>query len=98
MLRIVKNLAMGWMLEMGARQVHSQALAIIEQSGGSSSTGRAPDCGSDGCGFDSRLPPQYFSQLATLRSVCAPFAAHWGMARAATFDVASRNPSPTASP
>src|SRR5438874_11321175 len=57
MLRIVKNLAMGWMLEMGARQVHSQALAIIEESGGSSSTGRAPDCGSDGCGFDSRLPP-----------------------------------------
>jgi hypothetical protein len=29
--------------------------------GGNSSTGRAPDCGSDGCGFDSRFPPQIFS-------------------------------------
>ena len=28
--------------------------------GGNSSTGRAPDCGSDGCGFDSRFPPQIF--------------------------------------
>jgi hypothetical protein len=28
--------------------------------GGNSSTGRAPDCGSDGCGFDSRFPPQNF--------------------------------------
>src|SRR5579864_524424 len=31
---------------------------IIKKSGGSSSTGRAPDCGSGRCGFDSRLPPQ----------------------------------------
>ena len=29
-----------------------------EGGGGNSSTGRAPDCGSDGCGFDSRFPPQ----------------------------------------
>jgi hypothetical protein len=29
-----------------------------QQGGGNSSTGRAPDCGSDGCGFDSRFPPQ----------------------------------------
>src|SRR5580658_4057583 len=29
--------------------------------GGSSSTGRAPDCGSGRCGFDSRLPPQTLS-------------------------------------
>src|SRR5438270_13758915 len=28
--------------------------------GGNSSTGRAPDCGSGGCGFDSRFPPQVF--------------------------------------
>ena len=27
--------------------------------GGSSSIGRASDCGSDGCGFNSRLPPQF---------------------------------------
>jgi hypothetical protein len=31
-----------------------------QQGGGNSSTGRAPDCGSDGCGFDSRFPPQKF--------------------------------------
>src|SRR5258708_1657584 len=29
-----------------------------EDGGGNSSTGRAPDCGSDGCGFVSRFPPQ----------------------------------------
>jgi hypothetical protein len=29
-----------------------------QRGGGNSSTGRAPDCGSDGCGFDSRFPPQ----------------------------------------
>src|ERR1035438_7150120 len=33
-------------------------IAIIELCGGSSSIGRASDCGSDGCGFNSRLPPQ----------------------------------------
>src|ERR1022692_2902814 len=31
-----------------------------QRGGGNSSTGRAPDCGSDGCGFDSRFPPQIF--------------------------------------
>ena len=31
-----------------------------QRGGGNSSTGRAPDCGSDGCGFDSRFPPQKF--------------------------------------
>ncbi len=31
--------------------------------GGNSSTGRAPDCGSDGCGFDSRFPPQNYSSV-----------------------------------
>jgi hypothetical protein len=31
-----------------------------QAGGGNSSTGRAPDCGSDGCGFDSRFPPQNF--------------------------------------
>ncbi len=29
-----------------------------QKYGGSSSTGRAPDCGSGRCGFDSQLPPQ----------------------------------------
>jgi hypothetical protein len=37
------------------------AVAIINVGGGNSSTGRAPDCGSDGCGFDSRFPPQNYS-------------------------------------
>src|SRR6185312_17475136 len=34
------------------------SIAIIEVRGGSSSIGRAPDCGSGRCGFNSRLPPQ----------------------------------------
>ncbi len=38
-------------------------VAIITSGGGNSSTGRAPDCGSDGCGFDSRFPPQVFKSL-----------------------------------
>jgi hypothetical protein len=33
-----------------------------------------------GDGFDSRLPPQYLSELALLRSVCDPSAAHWAIA------------------
>ena len=40
------------------------AIAIIKACGGNSSIGRAPDCGSDGCGFDSRFPPQTSSVLA----------------------------------
>src|SRR5579872_2081965 len=32
-------------------------VVIIAVRGGSSSTGRAPDCGSGRCGFDSHLPP-----------------------------------------
>jgi hypothetical protein len=36
--------------------------------GGNSSTGRAPDCGSDGCGFDSRFPPQNLSSSPPLSS------------------------------
>jgi hypothetical protein len=43
-----------WMPSLTGRT----AVAIIEAGGGNSSTGRAPDCGSDGCGFDSRFPPQ----------------------------------------
>ena len=39
--------------------------------GGNSSTGRAPDCGSDGCGFDSRFPPQNFL-LEGAENVAAP--------------------------
>src|SRR5438270_7255608 len=34
------------------------ALVVPFSYGGSSSTGRAPDCGSGRCGFDSHLPPQ----------------------------------------
>src|SRR5580698_3564358 len=51
------------------------AIAIIVVCGGSSSTGRASDCGSDGCGFNSRLPPQpsqysaIFEQAMRLHSV-----------------------------
>ena len=33
-------------------------IAIMKFRGGNSSTGRALDCGSSGCGFDSRFPPQ----------------------------------------
>jgi hypothetical protein len=36
---------------------------MLSVCGGSSSIGRASDCGSDGCGFNSRLPPQCFSEL-----------------------------------
>ena len=38
-------------------------VVIIARRGGSSSTGRAPDCGSGRCGFDSRLPPQHSKHL-----------------------------------
>jgi hypothetical protein len=41
-----------------------------QRGGGNSSTGRAPDCGSDGCGFDSRFPPQIL--LLNLISVLLP--------------------------
>ena len=37
-----------------------EAQLYNHHGGGNSSTGRAPDCGSDGCGFDSRFPPQIF--------------------------------------
>ena len=40
-----------------------------QSGGGNSSTGRAPDCGSDGCGFDSRFPPQNFSWRGSARSL-----------------------------
>ena len=40
--------------DMGEARLYNQ------RGGGNSSTGRAPDCGSDGCGFDSRFPPQNF--------------------------------------
>src|SRR5215469_13442449 len=36
------------------------------QNGGSSSAGRASDCGSECRGFKSHLPPQVFNQLGTL--------------------------------
>src|SRR5437773_630307 len=49
-----------------------KAAVIIEKSGGSSSTGRAPDCGSDGCGFDSRLPPQHLKHLRIRKSAANP--------------------------
>jgi hypothetical protein len=41
-----------------------------EDGGGNSSTGRAPDCGSDGCGFDSRFPPQIY--LLSCRGALVP--------------------------
>src|ERR1700677_3668838 len=41
-----------------------------QRGGGNSSTGRAPDCGSDGCGFDSRFPPQSFSSLRLANPTC----------------------------
>jgi hypothetical protein len=44
--------------------IRAPAIAIINASGGNSSTGRAPDCGSDGCGFDSRFPPQILHSTA----------------------------------
>ena len=40
----------------------AQRSCYNRDGGGNSSTGRAPDCGSDGCGFDSRFPPQNFFQ------------------------------------
>jgi hypothetical protein len=43
--------------------IRQTPVAIIPTGGGNSSTGRAPDCGSDGCGFDSRFPPQHFSYI-----------------------------------
>jgi hypothetical protein len=69
--------ALSKQIENGASTQDSQpaldaaGVAIIvigtaEVCGGSSSTGRASDCGSDGCGFNSRLPPQCFSELQSL--------------------------------
>ena len=46
-------------LDGGALVSRVTPLAIINLCGGNSSTGRAPDCGSGGCGFDSRFPPQF---------------------------------------
>jgi hypothetical protein len=45
-----------------------EAQLYNQGGGGNSSTGRAPDCGSDGCGFDSRFPPQSFSSSITSQS------------------------------
>ena len=49
----------------------SPILLYNQKHGGNSSTGRAPDCGSDGCGFDSRFPPQFlllnFSDIDSVR-------------------------------
>ena len=54
-------------------------VAIINVGGGNSSTGRAPDCGSDGCGFDSRFPPQKtFATRDTRALPCGNHPAHWG--------------------
>jgi hypothetical protein len=49
-------------------------VVIIKRYGGSSSTGRAPDCGSGRCGFDSRLPPQSFNKLQRAKSLRNQFA------------------------
>ena len=43
-----------------SRDTLGEARLYNHGGGGNSSTGRAPDCGSDGCGFDSRFPPQNF--------------------------------------
>src|SRR5579872_5783065 len=49
-------------------------LVIIARRGGSSSTGRAPDCGSGRCGFDSRLPPQKYLQPFVALASCLALA------------------------
>jgi hypothetical protein len=55
-------------------------VAIINVGGGNSSTGRAPDCGSDGCGFDSRFPPQKtFATLDARALPCGNHPAHWAL-------------------
>jgi hypothetical protein len=50
-----------------------EAQLYNQDGGGNSSTGRAPDCGSDGCGFDSRFPPQTFSPVPTRRPSLSHF-------------------------
>src|SRR5580700_4570202 len=50
----------------------NQRSCYNEDGGGNSSTGRAPDCGSDGCGFDSRFPPQIQVTYAILLSAASP--------------------------
>jgi hypothetical protein len=52
-------------------------VAIIKDGGGNSSTGRAPDCGSDGCGFDSRFPPQSFPASPPAAVLERPGALGW---------------------
>jgi hypothetical protein len=52
--------------EFPVRGSHRASNNLYSTYGGSSSTGRAPDCGSGRCGFDSRLPPHNYDSMKIL--------------------------------